>query len=92
DSTLIPVVIDYRNLTTGSRTVERLVRRTLASGGITLGVHDNLPKIVLAVDNVTPGTKRFETLVAELREEWVGFFYLGCRNGIEQEIIEALEA
>lgn len=92
DQSLIPVVIDYRNLTSGSRTVERLVRRTLGSGGVPVGAHERLPNVVLAVDNVTPGTKRFENLVSELREEWVEFFCLGCRRGIEQEIIEALEA
>jgi hypothetical protein len=92
DPGTIPVLVDYGDLQTGVRGLDRLVRRSLAeSCGIP--PQEGLKGIVLGVDEITPVLKNrtFERFITDLQSDWVEGCFLSCDIGAEAELISALE-
>jgi hypothetical protein len=92
DTSTVPVLVDFSELTSGVRGLDRLVRRNLAeSCGIP--PQESLEDIVLGVDDVIPkpGSRTFDRFVDDLNSDWVSTCFLSCALGAEAELIAALE-
>lgn len=96
---LIPVIVDFVSFGKGVKPLQRAIRRELNDMEISIAPGDELPKLVVAIDNVvsTPNIssevhRQFERLVSDLGENFVDSFVLGCRPGAEFDILERLEA
>lgn len=86
-----PLVIDFRQLGNGHRPLEKAIRRQLAACGALADRQDPLPPCVVALDNVaTRPAKILHRAMAELAELSPGGSFLGCREGTEGELTEAI--
>lgn len=88
----IPVLVDYAELSSGVRGLDRLVRRNLAES-CAIPPQVELENIVLGVDDVIPkpGSKTFDRFVTDLGSSWVHGCFISCAYGAEAELIGALE-
>ena len=93
DSSLTPVVVDFRQLGNGHRPLERQIRKELRLAGIDLHPSKPLPKLALALDNLTlKPEKIFSRALNEITGDVYAFVVLGCRQGAEVGILDQLEA
>jgi hypothetical protein len=91
DSSLIPIIIDFRQLGTGHRPLERQIRKELRLAGINLHPGELLPRIALAIDNIMARPdKIFSRVLDELKNDVYAFVVIGCRQGSEAVILERL--
>jgi hypothetical protein len=91
DGSLTPVIVDFRQLGTGHRPLERQVRKELRLAGIDLHPSEPLPRLALALDNISiRPDKIFSRAIDELLSESYGFIAIGCRQGAEADILERL--
>lgn len=92
DSSLTPVIVDFRQLGTGHRPLERQVRKELRLAGADLHPQAPLPKLALALDNlaVRPD-KILSRVLDELKGDVYSFAAIGCREGSEAAILERLD-
>lgn len=91
DDSLTPVIVDFRSLGQGHRPLERQVRKELQRAGANLRPADSLPKIAIALDNLTTRPdKIFSRAIDELKEDTYAFCVIGCHQGSEAEIIDRL--
>ncbi len=92
DTTAVPVLVDYHDLTSGTRGLDRLIRQNLADS-CAVPPGESLKNIVLAVDNVVPNSgRKFKRLIDDLNSEWVRTCFLGCAPGGEADLKAALKA
>ena len=92
--TLVPVLVDFRNfLDQGPLPLDREVRRQLSQAYALALPKDPLPELALGIDNLLVRPPRtFARTLAELKELSPGRLFLGCRQGTEPELVEALTA
>lgn len=88
NASVVPVVVDFSDLTSGKNPLTRAVRRQLRLNGVAMGNTDDLPPVALCVDNVSSRPSGiFANLLSELpKMEAVQFLVLGCRTGAELDI------
>jgi len=92
DSTLTPVMVDFRQLGAGHRPLERQIRKELRLAGADIHPADALPKLAIALDNLTVRPdKIFSRVLTELKSDIGAFVVIGCRQGQEAAILERLE-
>ncbi|MGH3219923.1 MAG: SIR2 family NAD-dependent protein deacylase [Streptosporangiaceae bacterium] len=92
DTSLTPVIVDFRQLGNGHRPLERQIRKELRAAGIDLQPADPLPRLAVALDNLAiKPDKIFSRALDELRSDACSFVSIGCREGAEAPILEALE-
>jgi hypothetical protein len=93
NSEAVPIVVDFRSLGSGHRPLERAIRKELRATGALPNISGELPRFVLGIDNVsTRPPKIFERMIAELDNDSCSFAVIGCRLGVEGEILRALDA
>jgi hypothetical protein len=84
---LIPVQIDFLNLKTSTRPLDREIRRQLRLMGYPINNADDLPHLGILIDNVHVGDLRvLKRMASELAEYDLAFVTLGCRSGLEVEV------
>lgn len=92
DENAIPVLLDARSIRASER-LESAIRKELNSLGGELKRQDEIPQIVLAIDNLTyRESERFKAFcrdIATLSEQNI---YVGCQLGNESEIAALLES
>lgn len=93
DDTTTPLLVDYRRLQKTRRPLEGAIRRQASQAMLIAGKTDPLPRLALAIDNLseTP-SDRFETVVQELQQLQTSLVVLGCREGEEASIHASLSA
>lgn len=96
---LVPVIVDFSALSRGARPLERAIRRELNEMDISVAPGEQLPNLVVAIDNVisvrNPSSdlhKRFERMLVDLQQEHIHSFVIGCRPGGEIDINQRLES
>lgn len=91
DESVIPVIVDFKQLGPGRGPLEKQVRKELKCAGVAVDGRAGLPKIAIAIDNfnVRPA-KIFDRVVGELSGDAYTSVFLGCREGAEAEISDRL--
>ncbi|MGY4712759.1 SIR2 family protein [Mycolicibacterium sp. CBM1] len=93
DNTAIPIFLEYGELMSWTRSLDRLIRRSI-SDYCDIPPREPLNNIVLAIDDVVPipGDRKFERLIDDLRSEWITAAFLSCSLGSEADLTAALQA
>lgn len=92
DKSLTPVIIDFRQLGAGHKPLERQIRKELRLAGADIHPTDPVPRLAIAVDNLTVRPDRiFSRVLAELKSDYCAFVVVGCRQGSEAAVLERLE-
>ncbi|KMS75523.1 hypothetical protein ACM01_09060 [Streptomyces viridochromogenes] len=91
DAQYAPVVIDFTAVESGGNGIDREVRTQLARAGIPTGKRDVLPRLALAVDNVTPlAEKRLRNLLKFMAQHPENMYILGSRTTAGQRLSEEM--
>ena len=91
NESLTPIIIDFRQLGAGHKPLERQIRRELRLAGADLHPADPLPRLAIAVDNITVRPdKIFSRVLTELKSDYCSFVVVGCRQGSEATILDRL--
>lgn len=91
DQLSAPVHVDFKQLKVGHRPLERQIRRELVLAGAIGDLEAPLPPCALAIDNLSSRpTRIFERVLAELASGPFPYVVLGCKQGAEAEVHEAL--
>lgn len=90
DSQLIPIVIDYIAMgSSGTNPLRRQVIKELRKTGQWLREDDDLPPVVLIIDNMHLGARpRLERVISELCSGSYAHILIGCRVGVEGKLYE----
>jgi hypothetical protein len=92
DNSLVPVWIDFRQLRKGQPPLQHQIRKELMASGVLARTNDPLPRLALALDNVSiKPEKALSDVIKQLRDENCGFAVVGCRQGVESALIKQLE-
>ena len=84
---LTPIIVDFRHLGSGHRPLERQIRKELKLAGIDLHPNEPLPKLALALDNVSVRPEKiFNHTLNELKQSALEFVVIGCRRGTEAAV------
>ncbi|MCW2513575.1 MAG: hypothetical protein JWR11_2617 [Mycobacterium sp.] len=86
---LVPVLVDFTSLTSGSKSLERLVRRQLGDNS-PVAPAQPLNNIALAVDNVPGTSPRLNGLLNELKSNWISVCYIGCKTNHHSKLLESM--
>lgn len=85
-----PLLVEYRSLSAGNKPLERRIRKSALDDGLINKIQDDLPALVVAVDNFSPYQRVSARVAEELGRGRAGLTVLGCRSGDETEIAELL--
>ena len=90
---LAPVLVDFKQLGSGNRPLDRQLRRELLGAAALGDRRDPLPPCALAIDNALVQPSRiFARMLEELTIGGFPFLVLGCRLGDEAELTERASA